>query len=492
MRIFVSAFVLVISLPFMLMGVVSASDAPTLLSAYFGLDNSFPDRTPGICVGGGGQDGMPVIFSQVINPDTLQKEDFTITTESGTVHTPFCVSLNPAVDDGELRTALLIGQMGDADTDQPVRVDIVGEILTDETTPRSFMGASVDVTPLSAGPTLVLAESLPLAQWHLDRSSGRMQGNGCPSANTLQAVRATWAGGVSSIDGEEVGEFEGSLYRVTLRQPDGTLTEVVPFALADLGDNDNNHLLCLDVRGEPVSVAFPAGHLLDPNEDTPNPDTSITVQGYTENESNRNVRYCEIVSTYRTGVRLKTEVWNTLGLNDCPADAWNTLDAEALQEELGAISVGLNGPRYWVLDEIGALGGVTSSGELATFGSINMELRAIIETRLRGDLVGEQFYTPNTVQRDTRYVFYGDELVYTLIDPDGAVYVMQSYAQIIDPALTIDGLETLGERLSLPEGWRYESVRLTSDFILLSGGAATIVQDDFLNTYQLARTLLPR
>ncbi|MFZ4814940.1 MAG: alpha/beta fold hydrolase [Phototrophicaceae bacterium] len=214
---------------------------------------------------------------------------------------------------------------------------------------------------------------------------------------------------------------------------------------------------------------------------------SMAAQG----TSVRNVRYCEVVPTYRQRLTLRTEIWNTLGLNDCPADVWEALDADALQQQLGAVAVRLNGPRYWVMDEIAAQGGVTAEGRTATFGGLETVLRAELETPLRGDLVGEQFYTPNTVQRDTRYVFNAGEYIYTLNAPTGEQYVMQSYAQIIDPTLTIDALETLGERLTLPAGWRYEAVRLNETLNVLSVGQTTIIQDNLLNTYQQANVALP-
>ena len=44
--------------------------------------------------------------------------------------------------------------------------------------------------------------------------------------------------------------------------------EIVPAALADLEDRDNNHLLCLDTADPAVSVSFPAGHLVDPRART--------------------------------------------------------------------------------------------------------------------------------------------------------------------------------------------------------------------------------
>lgn len=58
---------------------------------------------------------------------------------------------------------------------------------------------------------------------------------------------------------------------------EGERREVVPVALADLGDGDNNHVLCLDTKDKPISAAFPAGILTDPNDDL-NPDTSILVR----------------------------------------------------------------------------------------------------------------------------------------------------------------------------------------------------------------------
>ena len=50
----------------------------------------------------------------------------------------------------------------------------------------------------------------------------------------------------------------------------------MPFALGNLNDNDNNHDLCLDVEGTPVSVSFPAGYVTDPNGDL-NPDTGAEI-----------------------------------------------------------------------------------------------------------------------------------------------------------------------------------------------------------------------
>ncbi|MDX2163434.1 MAG: hypothetical protein SF162_19105 [bacterium] len=256
----------------------AAPETPSLLSAFFGLDDALPRTAAGLCRRAPGRDGMPVIFSHEIDPDTLQPEDFLVVTETGAASTPLCATLSPAIDAGELRTVLLIGDFGSAETDPPVSVGIVGDVLTSGNPTINFLGARVDVTPLSAGPGLVLAERVPESYWALDQRSGRQQGDGCPSDGTVQVVRTTWAGGVSNAQGDEAGDAERLLYRVIVRLPDGADTDVTPFALADLGDGDNNHLLCLDVAGEPLRVTFPAGYLLDPNRDTLNPAADIAIR----------------------------------------------------------------------------------------------------------------------------------------------------------------------------------------------------------------------
>ena len=250
-----------------------AGTAPArLLSAFYGLDNGLGAGINRICPGASGQDGMPVVLSHTIDPETLQREDFRVFTRSGAERTPLCVTLAPARDSGELRTVLLIGELGDAASDPPVRVLVVDDLLSDGGTgrPVSFRGTETQVIPLEAGPTLVLAEVVPEDEWSM---SGR--GSACP-AGARQVVRVTWAGGVRLPNGDDPGDAERALYRVTVKRPDGTRDETAPAALAELGDNDNNHLLCLGTADPAVSVAFPAGHLVDPNRDL-NPDTQVAV-----------------------------------------------------------------------------------------------------------------------------------------------------------------------------------------------------------------------
>ena len=241
-----------------------------LLSAFFGLDDDLPFAANMLCFGASGEDGMPVVFSQTLDADTLQPEDFEVTSKSGEVHTPKCVTLRPAQDQGELRTVLLIGEFGDAPDNPPVSVKVVGDLLSDGSPVSNFKGTQVDVTPLADGPSLVLAEPVPEEQWTQETNSTR-----CPQG-VKQIIRVTWNGGVRRPDRREAGEAERKLYRVEVQRADGSSGEVSPIALAELTDRDNNHFLCLDTDDTAVAVSFPEGQLVDPNGDL-NPYTTVEI-----------------------------------------------------------------------------------------------------------------------------------------------------------------------------------------------------------------------
>jgi len=134
----------------------------------------------------------------------------------------------------------------------------------------NYRGAKIAVTPLEAGPGLVIAEIVPLEQVKV-REGGWGAGSGCP-ADTRQIIRVVWAGGVRRKDGDELGDYERRQYRVEMEAGKA----VTPFALGDLQDGDNNHLLCLDTNDKPKRVAFAAGVLVDPNKDV-NPATGVEI-----------------------------------------------------------------------------------------------------------------------------------------------------------------------------------------------------------------------
>ncbi len=195
-------------------------------------------------------------------------------------------------------------------------------------------------------------------------------------------------------------------------------------------------------------------------------------------------RYCEIIPSVTEGDTTSSYVYNTIGYNDCPAADWIRLSEDDINAAFGSQVAKKNGPRHWTLDAITATGGATTSGETFTFGNIEMGLRAIITTPADQPTVGETFYFPNEVQRQTIFTFLAGTEVYELTDPEGYVYIMQSYATMKDRNLTRDQLAGLGERLELPEGWTFTARTLTEQLEVVADGIAYVVNDDLYNSYQ--------
>lgn len=198
----------------------------------------------------------------------------------------------------------------------------------------------------------------------------------------------------------------------------------------------------------------------------------------------RNYRYCEIIPFTLSPGTVTAHVYNTLGWNDCPAAEWDALTEQQVNLEFHSFASSLNGPRFWVIDHLRGADDSAGDAETFTFGGIKMSLRGMVETPIGEPLVGEQFYVPNQVQRETRYTFHRDEQIFQLIDPQGRVYVMQSYAQIYDPGLTYSQLKNLGQKLDLPAGWTFRTRTFDYPTKITANGLAYVVNDDLAGSYQ--------
>ena len=233
---------------------------PYILAAYHGLA-ALPDQASLICpTMVGGADGMPVVFSVQIDMDSVSESVFIVKRADGQLVTPLCATLLPAFEPLERRTVLLAGDFSDTDT-PPKVVEVVGSLK--DINGHSLQGLRTeDVTPLSAGPELVLAE-------RFDPDTNGLVGE-CP-AQTLQVVQMTWNGGVHGVGHLDLGEPQR--LGVTVALEDGTM--ITPIALAD-DDPDNHVHACLDTDSPALSVTIAAGLFEDPGAD-PNPKTSIDV-----------------------------------------------------------------------------------------------------------------------------------------------------------------------------------------------------------------------
>jgi haloalkane dehalogenase len=191
-----------------------------------------------------------------------------------------------------------------------------------------------------------------------------------------------------------------------------------------------------------------------------------------------NTRYCEVFELRGTPPDALVTVWNTIGLSDCPAEAWQALDPGALAASRGDTAVILNGPRHWLMDSAEG-----KPGRSDVFGTLRMRQVATIPIHSAAELV-QTPYTERTIVRRNTWTWKRGRTVYELLAPGGATYVMQSYSLIRDPALTLADLPGLGGRLAPPEGWRFRVRRLRQNLVLAARGSATIIQDELLNTYQ--------
>ncbi len=174
-------------------------------------------------------------------------------------------------------------------------------------------------------------------------------------------------------------------------------------------------------------------------------------------------------------------VYNSFPLNDCPAELWNKLDADAIASEHDAIAALLNGPRYWLMSSIDKV--AAQHQEIKTFGGIDMIRQATVKL----SSMSPAPYSVNRVDRRTVFTFGAGRPVFELVDPHGQRWVMQTYSQTVDAGLSLADLPDLAERLALPDGWRYETRTLTEPLrVDTTTRDAHVTQDNLANSYSLA------
>jgi hypothetical protein len=196
----------------------------------------------------------------------------------------------------------------------------------------------------------------------------------------------------------------------------------------------------------------------------------------------RGVRYGEVLAMFLRDTGLEAEVYGTQMLNDCPQELWDTLNADEIAKDMGAVFVKLNGPRYWLLDGLGS--------KVAVVDPVFKDFNGIQMRRIATIPIGADFaagpYTIRNVNRGAVFFFDAGKTVYELVDPDGRALIMQARCVGVDPNMAEESLATLGERLALPEGWSYRTRVLETELVVdTSTTLATVVQDEFENTYTL-------
>jgi hypothetical protein len=197
----------------------------------------------------------------------------------------------------------------------------------------------------------------------------------------------------------------------------------------------------------------------------------------------RGQRYCEILigeGKLLKGIRF--DVYNTIGLNLCPQEEWVKLSEKKIKKKWNADFVKLNGPRYWTMDSMKSS---LLNPTIVNFNGIEMRKAGIVEVGFR-DIIGKRsVYKERKVRRNSIWIFNSNELVYELVSPDNKVYIMQSFSTEVKD-LTLESLKDLKTQLKLPRGWTYRARLITEELnVPIPQGLATVIQDDFYNSYTL-------
>jgi len=188
--------------------------------------------------------------------------------------------------------------------------------------------------------------------------------------------------------------------------------------------------------------------------------------------------------------------YNSLGVVDDVSDEefdarFRALDPEKLRKEYGGDAVRFNGPRRALMDRL--TGVAFDGGKLSMLGTIPMYMYGLfVVPDFDAFVAGKQTPYHETVsKRTTTWFFEAGTEVYELVSPTGSVFVMQSASLRVDPDNTVDKLPTLGERLTLPEGWQFRVRTLKEELVMAatydSDPPNTIVLDEFENNYQRLR-----
>lgn len=197
----------------------------------------------------------------------------------------------------------------------------------------------------------------------------------------------------------------------------------------------------------------------------------------------RGQRYCEILLSVGKPIQRNLQVYNTIGLNDCPEYIWSKITPEIIKKETGASFVHLNGPRYWMID--GMQNSSLINPETKTLAGLAMRDAGILKLKFIDLTLADSPYKRHTVHRETTWVYLAGKPIFELADDKGNVYIMQSYSTQKATDQTEESLADLGSKLKLPKGWTFATRTLEKDaFLTPLDKNAVVIQDNNLNTYQ--------
>ena len=227
----------------------------------------------------------------------------------------------------------------------------------------------------------------------------------------------------------------------------------------------------------------------------------------------RGYRYVEIDLFARDALKkvLYVSIYNTTDLNDveesrdsAPKSLVDRLDPKKIAKQYQALAATISPPLYWTVDwfvdRVGAvhnfdgldaawMGNSQASASRLSAKPTPEAYRATVAQASASKLSAKpttDAYRATFVARTSIEGFKKGSTVYLLDDPKGRTWVMVSYTNKYVPDLTIDKLDSLGDVLKLPQGWKFRTATLKKELVLEpKGGSAGVTEDDKQNVYDL-------
>lgn len=170
-------------------------------------------------------------------------------------------------------------------------------------------------------------------------------------------------------------------------------------------------------------------------------------------QNTRNLKYCEMfIFDDEAGT---FDVYNSTDW-DCPDDVWANMDLDQVAADNGGNRAQQNGPQYWMCDQLSLFG-----SEPVDIGGVEMRWGVSFDQAvLGGD--GGGAYAVFSPQKNQIMTYEAGKESYELVSPDGDVFSLQGRKKDV----SMDDLETLGDQLSLPEGWIYRVRVLDEDAVV--------------------------
>jgi hypothetical protein len=209
-------------------------------------------------------------------------------------------------------------------------------------------------------------------------------------------------------------------------------------------------------------------------------------------DSLRNYRYEEIDLFAKDPLKgiLYVSVYNTTGQNagedtrdSAPKAIAQSADPKRIAKQYQALAVVISPPRYWTLDWL-----ADRVGEVRNFGGLDAAWmgNSLAPRAAAFGKPGSTSYHTALVARTAVEGFKKGSQIYLLDDPKARTWIMVAYTDKDSPGLTIDKLDSLGDVLKLPQGWKFRTEKLDKDLILEpKAGFTPVTQDDLGNIYHL-------